>query len=80
MKKVSKTLNGWADIFIAAAVIEFIVGIIGFFIDSAWSGNMIFVGILLLILAPVLRGLSILVLNAEEQIDDRFNEKLNNEE
>lgn len=71
MKKVSKTLNYWADVFVIAGVFLFVVSIIGFFMDSAWCGSTFESTFFALMLSPVFRGLSVLVQNAEEQIEFR---------
>lgn len=71
MKKVSKILNGWADVFVAAAVFLFGISVFGFFMDSAWCSSTFGSAFFALIFSPVFRGLSILVKNAEEEIADR---------
>ena len=80
MKRVSKTLNGWANGFVVFAIPLIIISILEFFFNDVWAGSMFDAAIALLILSPIFRGLSVLVQNAEEQIDARFNEKLENEE
>ena len=71
MKKVSKTLNGWADAFVVASVLLIVISILGFFLNSAWTGSVFDAAIVLWILSPLFRGLSVLVQNAEEEIADR---------
>lgn len=71
MKKVSKSLSKWADAFVVAAVLLLVISIIGFCINSAWTGSMFDGAIIAFIISPVFRGFSILVQNAEEQIEFR---------
>lgn len=76
MKKISKSLFGWADTFVITAIIFFVASFVGFILDSAWCGDALNGAIVLLILAPFSRGFGILVQNAEEEMAHRFDVKL----
>ena len=76
MKKISKSLFGWADAFAIIAIILFVTSFVGFILNSAWCGYAFNGAIVLLILAPFTRGFGILVQNAEEELAHRFDVKL----
>ena len=76
MKKISKSLFGWADAFIIIAVLLFVASFIGFVINSAWVGSTFSSALLFVVLAPFARGFGVLVQNAEEEMAHRFDVKL----
>ena len=76
--KTSKILNGWANAYIVLAIFFIVLGIIGAMNDSAWSFDVFHFGILFIFISPLVRGLSVLVANAEEAMDHRFDVKLKN--
>ncbi len=71
MKKVSKSLAGWAKAFVVLGIIYLLIAFIGFCLNSAWSGSFASGGLALIILSPVFNGLSVLVQNAEDEISAR---------
>lgn len=81
--KVSKSLSNWADVLIIAGVIILILAVLGFiFSDDSISGVLLS-GFVFLLASPVVRGLGVLVKNAEEEMDYRwlgFNKNAENEE
>jgi len=76
MKKISKSLFGWADAFVIIAVLLFVASFIGFVINSAWSDSAFSSALLFVVLAPFARGFGVLVQNAEEEMAHRFDVKL----
>lgn len=80
MKKVSKKLIGWADALVALSVFFIVLGIIGWFMESAWSFDVFHAGLLFMFLSPLTRGFSVLVQNAEEELDQRWMVKIKNAE
>lgn len=76
MKKISKSLFGWADAFVIIAVASFVASFIGFILNSAWCGYAFDGALLFIILAPFARGFGVLVQNAEEEMAHRFDVKL----
>lgn len=76
MKKVSKSLFGWADALFIASVILLIIATLGFvFSDDPVSGVLL-TGFVFMFISPVIRGLGVLVQNAEEEMAHRFDVKL----
>ena len=80
MKKTSKNLNSWANFFLIVAIVYIVIAIIGFCMDSAWTGDAIDTSIIALVLSPAFRGLSVLVQNAEEQMEARLKEWLEDDD
>ena len=70
-KSVSKTLLGWADVFVILAVIFLVVSFAGWIMNSAWVDTLFLTAVTFIFLTPLTRGMAILVKNAEEQIADR---------
>ena len=68
MKKVSKTLEKWADVLVFLSVVLFAMSLFGFFFNSAWLEYTFNSAFVALALSPVFRGLSVLVKNAEDEI------------
>lgn len=72
----SKTIDKWANALVLAAVLCFIISFLSFlFYDDAPSGSFFVAGCWASILAPLFRGMSVLVQNAEEQIAAREKEE-----
>ena len=76
MKKISKSLFGWADAFVIIAVALFVASFIGFILDSAWCDIAFSKALLFIVIAPFARGFGVLVQNAEEEMVYRSNVKL----
>lgn len=71
MKTTSKSLDRWADLFVSLGFTLFVLSILGW----AFSGGSVFeslvTSVMFIIASQVLRGLSVLVRNAEEEIETR---------
>lgn len=82
MKKVSKSLNEWANALIFLGIVMFILAVVGFIFSNDSIFPVVMTGFTFVILSPVLRGLGVLVQNAEEEMDHRwlgFNKNIENE-
>ena len=71
MKRQSRRLENWGSVCTAIGVFALAAGIFG----AGVAGDLILAGVGLLVSGPVLSGLAILVVNAEEQIDEREDAK-----
>ena len=71
MKRQSRRLENWGSACTVVGVFVLAAGIIAALVGAGVAGDLILSGIGLLISGPVLSGLAILVVNAEEQIDER---------
>lgn len=71
MKKTSKKLNGWADTLIAMGVVMVAIAVISWLVSDGDTSVALLTGISLIISSAVLRGLSVIVQNAEDQIEER---------
>lgn len=80
MKKTSKNLNSWATSFFVSAIVMLVISFIGFCMDSAWTQDMFNGAIICFVISPLFRGFSVLVQNAEEQMEARFNEELEDDD
>ena len=72
MKKVSKSLFNLADVLIVAGVIILILAVIGFIFSDDPISGVVLTGFVFLLASPVVRGLGVIVKNAEEQLDARW--------
>jgi hypothetical protein len=79
MKKVSKKLNSWADSFLFIGVLFIVVAVIAWFTDGPAS-TFFYGACWTFVISPVFRGLSVLVQNAEEQIEERLKKWLEESE
>ena len=80
MKKTSKNLNSWATSFFVTAIVMLLISVVGFCMDSSWTQDMFNGAIICFAISPLFRGFSVLVQNAEEQIEEREKEELEDEE
>ncbi len=71
MKKISKSLFGWADAFVIIAIALFVASFVGFILNSAWSDSAFTDAIVCTVLVPFTKGFAVLVQNAEEAIAKR---------
>ena len=74
MKKQSNRLFNWGNNCSAIGIIAIIVGILAAKLDATWGLGLAAAGLGLIVYGPLLRGLAILVRNAEEEIEDRGGE------
>ena len=72
MKSISNKINSWANAFVVFAVFFFACGVVGFFLNSAWTSGVFGWAILSTILSPLFSGFAILVKNAEEELEQRW--------
>lgn len=75
MKKTSTSLNSWANTFVITGVIFIILAFFGWVFSADSVGEILSAGIALIFMSPIIRGLSVLVENAEEQIEARNHEQ-----
>ena len=75
MKKQSKRLDSWGSVCTAFGTVVLVAGIIAAIMGAEVGGDLVISGLVLLVAGPLLSGLAILVLNAEEQIDAREDAK-----
>ena len=83
MKKVSKSLNEWANALTFLGIVMYVLAVVGFTFTNDSIFPVVLTGFAFTILSPILRGLSVLVQNAEEELDKRwleFNKNAENEE
>ena len=83
MKKVSKNLFGWANTFIITGIILLVLAFFGWIFSADSVANEILFGVLFIFMSPIVRGLGVLVQNAEEELNKRwlgFNKNSENEE
>lgn len=71
MKPASKKLNGVADFSAVVGITLVAIAFLMFFFDDSSSSRIFLSGVAWIILSPVLKGFSILVQNAEEDIELR---------
>ena len=71
MKPVNKKLNGLADFSAVVGIIFMAIAFFMFLFDDSSSSRLFLSGVAWMILSPVLKGFSILVQNAEEDIELR---------
>lgn len=72
-QKTSTNLNGWANSLMFVGVINIILAFFGWIFSADSVSTELCMGILFIIASPVVRGLAVLVQNAEEQIELREN-------
>ena len=77
-QKTSINLKGWADTFVITGAILIVLAFFGWIFSGDSVATELCMGILFIFASPVIRGLSVLVQNAEEQIEER--EKVNMED
>lgn len=77
-KKTSENLNGWANSFMFTGVILIILAFFGWVFSADSVSTELCMGIIFIFISPVVRGLSVLVQNAEEEMDDRLEVRLRN--
>ena len=75
MKRQSRRLENWGSACTAVGVFALAAGIGAAIFGAGVAGDLILAGVGLLVSGPVLSGLAILVVNAEEQIDEREDAK-----
>ena len=75
MKRQSRRLENWGSVCTAIGVFALAAGIGAAIFGAGVAGDLILAGVGLLVSGPVLSGLAILVVNAEEQIDEREDAK-----
>ena len=75
MKRQSRRLENWGSMCTAVGVFALAAGIVAAVVGAGVAGDLILAGVGLLVSGPVLSGLAILVVNAEEQIDEREDAK-----
>lgn len=76
MKKVSKNLFGWADTFIITGIVLLVLAFFGWIFSADSVANEILFGVLFIFMSPIVRGLGVLVQNAEEELDQRWMVKI----
>lgn len=77
-KKTSDNLNGWANSFMFTGIILIILAFFGWVFSADSVSTELCMGIIFIFISPVVRGLSVLVQNAEEEMDDRLEVRLRN--
>ena len=80
MKNVSKKLFGWADTFIITGIILLVLAFFGWIFSADSVANEILFGVLFIFMSPIVRGLGVLVQNAEEEMAHRFDVKFEKNE
>ena len=78
MKKTTATsenLNGWATSLTLTGIILLILAFFGWIFSADSVSTEVCMGILFIFASPVVRGLAVLVQNAEEQIEARNNKE-----
>jgi hypothetical protein len=78
MKRESKRINDWGNASTVLGILSIAIGLFAAFLDADWGAGLAAAGLGLLVYAPLLNGFSILVRNAEDQIEAR--EKAKQEE
>ena len=73
MKQVSKNLNGWANTFLLIGVLLVVLSVVVWLMEGPAS-SFLSGGCCCIVISPLFRGLSVLVQNAEEQIESRHHE------
>lgn len=74
MKKktaTSSNLKGWADSFVITGIILLILAFFGWIYSADSVSTEVCMGILFIFASPVVRGLAVIVQNAEDQIAER---------
>ncbi len=72
-QKTSTNLAGWANALVFAGAILIILSFFGWIFSDDSVATELCMGILFIFASPVVRGLAVLVQNAEEQIEAREN-------
>ena len=75
MKRQSRRLENWGSACTALGAFALAAGIATAIFGAGVAGDLILAGVGLLVSGPVLSGLAILVVNAEEQLDEREDAK-----
>lgn len=72
MKNQSKNIYSWGETFFVVAILLFVVGLIAWLMGE--GSGLVSTSIAFFMVSPILKGLAILVKNAEEEIDCREKE------